>query len=140
MRILVSIAAAIAVLGLSSIAQAFCGFYVARADTSLFNNASQVVIVRDQDRTVLTMANDFQGDVEDFAVVIPVPSFIQREQINVADKAMSFRTKSLPPASTGRICAACTSGLPPPLRSSSPETAHLSPYAARTFRRKATSR
>ncbi len=88
MRILVSIAAAIAVLGLSSIAQAFCGFYVARADTSLFNNASQVVIVRDQDRTVLTMANDFQGDVEDFAVVIPVPSFIQREQINVADKAL----------------------------------------------------
>ncbi|MDJ0699897.1 MAG: DUF2330 domain-containing protein [Woeseiaceae bacterium] len=88
MRILVSIAAVVAVLGLSSIAQAFCGFYVARADTSLFNRASQVVIVRDQDRTVLTMANDFQGDVENFAVVIPVPTFIEREQINVADKAL----------------------------------------------------
>lgn len=39
----------------------FCGFYVARADTKLFNKASQVVLVRDGDRTVLTMANDFEG-------------------------------------------------------------------------------
>jgi len=88
MRILISIAAAATVLAVSSIAQAFCGFYVARADTSLFNRASQVVIVRDDDRTVLTMANDFEGEVEDFAVVIPVPTFIEREQINVADKAL----------------------------------------------------
>ena len=34
------------------------------------------------------MANDFQGDVEDFAIVIPVPTFIEREQINVADRAL----------------------------------------------------
>ena len=47
-------------------AQAFCGFYVARADTSLFNQASQVVLVRDDDRTVITMANDFEGDVRGF--------------------------------------------------------------------------
>ena len=40
----------------------FCGFYVAKADTKLFNKASQVVLVRDGDRTVLTMANDFKGD------------------------------------------------------------------------------
>ncbi|MGI9221094.1 MAG: DUF2330 domain-containing protein [Woeseiaceae bacterium] len=75
-------------IGISSTAQAFCGFYVAKADTSLFNKASQVVLVRDDDRTVITMANDFQGDVEDFAVVIPVPTFIEREQINVADNAL----------------------------------------------------
>jgi hypothetical protein len=69
-------------------AQAFCGFYVARADTSLFNRASQVVLVRDDDRTVITMANDFEGEVEDFAVVIPVPTMIEREQINVGDRAV----------------------------------------------------
>ena len=73
---------------LSTTAQAFCGFYVARADTNLYNEASQVVLVRDGNRTVLTMANDFKGDVEDFAVVIPVPTFIEREQINVGDKAV----------------------------------------------------
>jgi hypothetical protein len=67
---------------------AFCGFYVAKADTKLFNQASQVVLVRDEDRTVLTMANDFKGDPKAFAIVIPVPTFIQREQIHVAEKAL----------------------------------------------------
>ncbi len=88
MRLLITTAAAVVTFALSATAQAFCGFYVAKADTSLFNRASQVVLVRDGDRTVLTMANDFEGDAEDFAVVIPVPTFIEREQINVADKAL----------------------------------------------------
>ena len=47
-----------------------------------------MVIVRHDDRTVLTMANDFQGDPKEFAVVIPVPTFITREQIHVADRAL----------------------------------------------------
>jgi len=88
MRVLVLIISAALTVALSGTAQAFCGFYVAKADTSLFNRASQVVLVRDGDRTVLTMANDFEGDVKDFAVVIPVPTFIERGQINVAEKAL----------------------------------------------------
>ncbi len=67
---------------------AFCGFYVARGDAKLFNRASQVVIVRDEDKTVMTMANDFQGDPKEFAVVIPVPTPIEKGQIHVADKAL----------------------------------------------------
>jgi len=66
----------------------FCGFYVAKADTRLFNKASQVVLVRDGDRTVLTMANDFEGDPKEFAVVIPVPTFLTRDQIHVGEKAL----------------------------------------------------
>src|SRR5262249_24935941 len=66
----------------------FCGFYVAKADTKIFNEASQVVLVRDGDRTVMTMVNDYKCDVKDFAVVIPVPTFLQREQIHVGDKAI----------------------------------------------------
>jgi len=69
-------------------AHAFCGFYVAKGDTKIFNRASQVVVVRDQDKTVMTMANDFQGNVRDFAVVIPVPTKIERGQIHVAEKAL----------------------------------------------------
>jgi hypothetical protein len=88
MRILVLTITASLTIAISSTAQAFCGFYVARADTKLYNQASQVVLVRDGDRTVITMANDFQGEVKDFAVVIPVPTFIEREQINVADNAL----------------------------------------------------
>jgi hypothetical protein len=67
---------------------AFCGFYVAKADTKLFNKASQVVLVRNDDKTVLTMANDYQGDPKEFAIVIPVPTFLEREQIHVGDKAL----------------------------------------------------
>jgi hypothetical protein len=66
----------------------FCGFYVSKADTKLFNKASQVVLVRDGDRTVLTMANDFEGDPKEFAVVIPVPTLLARGQIHVGDRAL----------------------------------------------------
>ncbi|TDI43765.1 MAG: DUF2330 domain-containing protein [Acidobacteria bacterium] len=68
--------------------RAFCGFYVAKADAKLFNRASQVVLVRHDNKTVITMANDFQGDPTEFAVVIPVPTFIERGQIHVTNKAL----------------------------------------------------
>ncbi len=54
----------------------------------LFNRGSQVVLARDGDRTILTMANDFKGDPKEFAVVIPVPTVIRRDQIRVADRAL----------------------------------------------------
>lgn len=66
-------------------AQAFCGFYVAKADAGLFNKASKVVLSRSDNRTVITMANDFHGDVKDFAIVIPVPTVITKSQVNVSD-------------------------------------------------------
>ena len=61
---------------------------MAKVDTRLFNRASQVVLVRNEDRTVLTMANDFKGDLQEFAVVIPVPTFIERDQIHVAERML----------------------------------------------------
>ena len=88
MKYFITLATAVLTVFVSTTAQAFCGFYVAKADTNLFNQASQVVLVRDGNRTVITMANDFEGDVEDFAIVIPVPTMIEREQINVGDRAV----------------------------------------------------
>jgi hypothetical protein len=61
---------------------------VAKADAKLFNRASQVAIVRSGDRTVLTISNDFQGDPKEFAVVVPVPTFLAREQIHVGERAL----------------------------------------------------
>ncbi|WP_413161327.1 DUF2330 domain-containing protein [Capilliphycus salinus ALCB114379] len=66
-------------------AWAFCGFYVAKADARLYNQASQVIIARDGNRTVLTMANDYKGEVEDFALVVPVPVVLTEEQVRVAE-------------------------------------------------------
>ncbi len=70
------------------VAEAFCGFYVAKADSKLFNKASQVVLVRDGNRTAMTMANDYQGEPKDFAIVIPVPTVIKRDAVQVMDKAL----------------------------------------------------
>ncbi|MBD1898389.1 DUF2330 domain-containing protein [Trichocoleus sp. DQ-A3] len=75
----------LAVICFAPTAWGFCGFYVAKADTKLYNKASQVVIARDRDRTILTMANDYQGDVKDFALVVPVPTVLQKEQVHVGD-------------------------------------------------------
>ena len=66
-------------------ASAFCGFYVAQADSKLFNTSSKVVLARDGDQTSITMASDFEGDAKEFAVVVPVPTFIERKQIGVVD-------------------------------------------------------
>ncbi|MGE5178327.1 MAG: DUF2330 domain-containing protein [Bacteroidota bacterium] len=68
-------------------AYSFCGFYVARGDAKLFNKASKVVLVRDEDRTVLTMASDFKGDPREFALVVPVPTVLEKGQIHVGDPA-----------------------------------------------------
>jgi hypothetical protein len=87
-RLVVLALTAVLLLSAHRSALGFCGFFVAKADTKIFNQASQVVLVRDGDRTVLTMANDFKGEPKEFAVVIPVPTFIQRGQIHVADKAL----------------------------------------------------
>jgi hypothetical protein len=87
-------AVAIALLTMAPAAWAFCGFYVAKADTSLYNQASQVIIARDGDRTVLTMANDYQGEVEDFALVVPVPVILSEDQVNVGDPAIIERLDS----------------------------------------------
>lgn len=69
-----------------SAAHAFCGFYVGKADANLFNEASQVIVVRDGDKTVVSMLNDYKGDAKDFALVVPVPTVLQKGQINVGDK------------------------------------------------------
>src|ERR1700693_4594685 len=74
-------------LAASDVARAFCGFYVARADSELFNKASKVVLAHNGDRTVLTMASDVRGDPKEFAIVIPVPTVIQRDQIRVVEPA-----------------------------------------------------
>ncbi|HLP90841.1 MAG TPA: DUF2330 domain-containing protein, partial [Nostocaceae cyanobacterium] len=84
LRWLMSLLLIVVILCFTPTAWAFCGFYVAKADSKLYNQASQVAIARDGERTVLTMANDYQGDIKDFAMVVPVPTVIKKEQVRVA--------------------------------------------------------
>ncbi|NSX54321.1 DUF2330 domain-containing protein [Parasulfitobacter algicola] len=66
----------------TSQASAFCGFYVARADGELYNEASKVVFVRDGQNSVITMSSDYRGPVQDFVMVVPTPKVLRRNQIN----------------------------------------------------------
>ena len=79
---------AVALIALaSSSAQAFCGFYAGKADASLFNEASQVVLVRDGNRTVISMLNDYSGPLNEFALIVPTPTALKEGQVRVAEKA-----------------------------------------------------
>lgn len=68
-------------------AMAFCGFYVAKADAKMFNKSSKVVLARDGRQTAITMASDYEGKPSEFALVVPVPSFIKKDQISVVDSS-----------------------------------------------------
>ena len=89
-----ALAAAILVLWPPAEARAFCGFYVGRADAQLYNHASQVVMVRDGDRTVLSLMNDYQGEPAEFALVIPVPVVLQQGQIHIGNRELFQRIDS----------------------------------------------
>jgi hypothetical protein len=75
----------------STPAAAFCGFYVAGADAKLFNNATAVVMMRDGTRTVLAMQNNYQGPPESFAMVVPVPVVLQKENVRTLERAVFDR-------------------------------------------------
>ena len=92
MKLLVSL---LALVALPLEAAAFCGFFVSGADSKLYNNASQVVLMRKGQRTVLSMSNNYQGPPEDFAMVVPVPVVLQKEQVKTLDPNVFSRVDQL---------------------------------------------
>ena len=78
-------------IALSPILFSFCGFYVSKADGTLKNKTSQVILVRDGSRTVITMYNDYKGDTKDFAMVVPVPVVLKKDDIHVVDQSIFQR-------------------------------------------------
>jgi uncharacterized protein (TIGR03382 family) len=82
-----TIAAAIAASLLTPVAaHAFCGFYINGAGGEMFNNATQVVLMRHGTRTVLSMQNNYQGPPTDFAMVVPVPVVLKEADVKTLAK------------------------------------------------------
>lgn len=69
-------------------AQAFSGFYIGKTDARLLSKTSKVVVSRKDNRTVLTLASNFSGAVNDFAFILPVPTVIRASQARVTDNAL----------------------------------------------------
>ena len=96
MRYLVVIGAMLAVVAAAPRSSAaFCGFYVSGADAKLFNNATQVVMMRSGTRTVLSMQNNYQGPPQDFAMVVPVPVVLQKDNVKTLPREMFDRVDQL---------------------------------------------
>ncbi|MDX2087350.1 MAG: DUF2330 domain-containing protein [Kofleriaceae bacterium] len=76
-------------------AEAFCGFYVSGSEKKMFADATQVVLVRDGTRTVLSMQNSYQGPLEDFAMVIPVPVVLKESDVKTLPKHVFDRIDQL---------------------------------------------
>ncbi len=76
-------------------AEAFCGFYVANATDELHNPATTVVLMRDGTRTVLSMRNHYEGAPRDFAMVVPVPVVLSRDDVRTLPDAIFDRVDQL---------------------------------------------
>jgi len=88
-------AAALALMTAAPAAHAFCGFYVSGSGAKLSNDATQVVLMRQGTRTVLSMQNDYKGPLEDFAMVVPVPVVLKQADVKTLPKGVFERVDSL---------------------------------------------
>jgi hypothetical protein len=88
-------AAALAVAAGGQAADAFCGFYVSGSGAKLSNEATQVVLMRAGTRTVLSMQNDYKGPLEDFAMVVPVPVVLKKEDVKTLPRGVFERIDAL---------------------------------------------
>jgi len=79
----------------ASSAWAFCGFYVSGASANLYNNATMVVMMRDGNRTVLSMRNTYEGPPEDFAMVVPVPVVLQEENVKTLEPSLFVKVDQM---------------------------------------------
>ncbi len=87
--------AALATVTLAPAAHAFCGFYVSDSGKQLLNNATQVALMREGTRTVLAMQNNYEGPAEKFAMVVPVPVVLQKENVKTLPREVFEKLEQL---------------------------------------------
>ncbi len=83
-------------MGLTPVsAHAFCGFFVGSAGAQLSNDTTHVVLMREGMRTVLSMQNHYRGPVQDFAMIVPVPTVLQENQVKTLSPKVFDRVEAL---------------------------------------------
>ncbi|NEQ36162.1 MAG: DUF2330 domain-containing protein [Okeania sp. SIO3I5] len=63
--------------------RSFCGFFVAKVDAEMFNNRSQVAIAHQDNQTTYSLAFDYKGEPEEFALILPVPVVLKKQDVRV---------------------------------------------------------
>jgi len=95
MRLVSAAIIAAAVSLVPTAAHAFCGFYVAGGDQQMFNDATQVVLMRSGTRTVLSMQNNYKGPPGAFAMVIPVPTVLHEADVKTLPKEVFAKVETM---------------------------------------------
>ncbi|MDX2087646.1 MAG: DUF2330 domain-containing protein [Kofleriaceae bacterium] len=95
MKLAPSLAALAIALAAPATAHAFCGFYVAGGDQKMFNDATQVVLMRKGTRTVLSMQNNYQGPTEAFAMVVPVPVVLKETDVKTLPREVFAQVEAM---------------------------------------------
>src|SRR5204862_1668867 len=93
--ILASLASVLVLTAGAATVSAFCGFYVSGSGEKMFNEATQVVLMRQGTRTVLSMQNDYKGPLEDFAMVVPVPVVLHEPDVKTLPRTVFEHTEAL---------------------------------------------
>lgn len=69
-------------------ASAFCGTFVGDPGATMTNDASQVVIARYDQTTVLTVIMDYEGSATDFGILLPIPEVVTADQVGSIDRSL----------------------------------------------------
>ncbi len=72
----------------------FCGFYVGGSG-DLYSDATSVILMRHGTRTTLSMQNDYAGPAKDFAMVIPVPQVLEKEDVKTLNPSIFEKVDTL---------------------------------------------
>jgi MYXO-CTERM domain-containing protein len=69
------------VAALAAPAQAFPGFYAGKGQEKRINHVTQVVVAKRGEETVVSVWPDYEGPMDKFAVVLPVPSDVKAADV-----------------------------------------------------------
>jgi MYXO-CTERM domain-containing protein len=94
-RVLLAVTTMTLALASPRMADAFCGFYINDAGGPMYNDATQVVLMRQGTRTVLSMQNNYKGPPGAFAMVIPVPTVLQESDVKTLPKDVFARVDQM---------------------------------------------
>jgi hypothetical protein len=81
------LALAAGLLACPTLVDACCGLYVARTEANPYDRGARVVLARDGERTVMTVVNDYAGEPTEFAMLVPVPAVLERDQVHLGENA-----------------------------------------------------
>ena len=89
---------ALTVLGLtcaSSRAGAAFALLAGSGDAKLTSDSARIALMRDGNRTVLTLQADYQGPPEDFVMIVPVPQAVSPDDVRAVPAGIFDRLDAL---------------------------------------------